>query len=505
MIQYLSGLGYAANINNVHIKKNNTPPIKLKQQLTHDTVSFTGMSAPSQYKSVFEYLAADILSKNKKLQVNGSMLSANSISDAVEKLFRLNKVYGPYTECNYEKIKWKNYIPQDVRIYSVDKINEARAHRLAEWQQFLEAPANVSKEKTQEIENFKDFAKGISTNKSLKFLIWNSVNSEIKNNNRHIPVPLNIKALAETVRGFESIEPKDRAVRCASPTFLEIYTHRLRDNLLMKRNLSDNQSVWVKIPSIKNDELENKASNIAALETLSCRNWCTRSSVDKAEDALTDGDFYIYLERSKNNLWEPLIGMTTHQGKIDQIQGIQNNNIIPTAEIENIKKFIESQSLKCQSGLTPEGPKALQQIYISEKLKDYSEELGKTLEKAIRDEDSFAVFKFLTKKVRKLSEEKLEIGTYKPSYLVNSNSGITIPYSVMGIDEDMLLRNVQKINGDLILDNKNPLYSSLITKFPPELEEVTGYVVCSEKQYNMFKDDFLRVVNNNEKRIKIRN
>lgn len=504
MIQYLSGLGHTTNVNNVYSKKNNFPAIKLKQPLNHDTVSFTGMSAPSQYKSVFDYLAADILNKNKKYQVDGSMLSANSIPVAMEKLFKLNKVYGPYTECNYEKIKWKNYIPMDVRTNSVEKINEARAHRLAQWQKFLEAPANVPKEQIQEIENYKDFAKELSLNKSLKFLIWNSVNSEIKSNNRHIPVPLNLKALVETVRGFESIEPKDRAVRCASPSFLEIYTHRLRDNLLMKRNLSDNQSVWVRIPSIKNDELENKASNIAALEILSCKNWCTRSSVDKAEDALADGDFYIYLERNKSNLWEPLIGMTSLQGKIDQIQGIQNNNIIPTAEIENIKKFIKSKSLKCQSGLTPEGPKALQQIYISEKLKDYSEDLGKTLEKAIRDEDDFAVFKFLTKKINRFPENKLEIGTYKPSFLVNPNSGITIPYSVMGIDEDMLLRNVQKINGDFILDNKNSLYSSLITKFPPELQEVTGYIVCSPKQYNMFKDDFLRVVNNDEKRIKIR-
>lgn len=503
MIQYLSALSLTPNINNnVHIRKN-TPVLKLNG-LTRDTVSFTGMSAPSQYKSVFEYLAADILSKNKKFQVDGSMLSANSISAAVEKLFKLNKVYGPYTECNYEKIKWKNYIPMDVRTYSVEKINEARAHRLAQWQQFLEAPANVPKENAQEIDDFKDFAKQLSFNKSLKFLIWNSVNSEIKVNNRHIPVPLDLKALVETVRGFEKIEPKDRAVRCASPSFLEIYTHRLRDNLLMSKNLSDGQSVWVRIPSIKNDELGNKSSNITALETLSCRNWCTRSSVDKAEDALTDGDFYIYLERNKSNLWEPLIGMTSLHGKIDQIQGIQNNNIVPTVEIENIKKYISSQGLKCQSGLTPEGPKALQQIYISEKLKEYSDELGKTLEKAIRDEDDYAIFKFLTKKTGKLDDGKLEIGTYKPSYLINAKSGITVPYSVMGIDEDMLLRNVEKINGDLVLDNKNALYSSLITKFPPELKEVTGYVVCSEKQYNMFKDDFLRVVNNDEKRIKIR-
>ena len=42
----------------------------------------------------------------------------------------------------------------------------------------------------------------------------------------------------------------------------------------------------------------NKEANIKKLEILSCKNWCTRSSVDKAEAALEDGDFYIYLVRN---------------------------------------------------------------------------------------------------------------------------------------------------------------------------------------------------------------
>lgn len=497
MLQNLSyfkqnNINYFTPQSSIKYKPFINPAIKLNQ-LEHDTVSFTGMSPASQYKSVFDYLAAGILHKTKK--VDGSMLSATNISSAIDKMFSLNKVFGPYTECLPEKIKWKSYIPQDVRTFAIDKINEARASRLKQWQNFLENP-----ETEQSAKEYPDLISAIHKNKSLKYVIWNAVNSEIKSSNRHIPVPFDAKALSKTILGFEKIEPYDRAVRCASPSFIEIYTHRLRDILLEKKGLSDNKSVWVKIPSLKNDPLHNE-ENISALETLSCRNWCTRSSVDKAEAALQDGDFYIYLSRDKNNQWKPLIGMTSCKGKIDQIQGIDNNNIIPVTELENVKEFIRKSGLKCNSAIIPEGPKALQQIYITEKLAQVNEITGKTLEKAIKDNDDFSMLHSLIKDVKILENEKYSIGTYKPSYVANVKSGITVPYQMMGIDEDILLQNVKIINGDLILSNKNKLFSSSITKFPPELETVTGKIVCTEKQFEMFKEDILRVTRNQTNKI----
>lgn len=499
MVQNINNFGYIPiispkiNTNNKFLKM---PDIS--HTLRQDTVCFTGMSQPSYYKTVFEYLSADILNKNKKYQIDGSLLSAANIKTGIDKLFKLNRVYGPYTESITDKIKWKNYIPQDIRQYSVDKINEARASRLHEWQTFLQAPEKFPK--TEETEKLTEY---FTKDPSVKFVIWHSVNSELKNSNRHIPVPFDAKALLETIRGFEKIEPKDRAVRCATPSFLEIYTHRLRDNLLLDKNLSDNSAVWVKIPSIKNDP-QHKEENIHTLEILSNKNWCTRSSVDKAEAALQDGDFYVYLEREKkNNLWQSLIGMTTEKGKIDQIQGGDNNNIIPINLLDKVKSFIKEKGLKCNSDIIPEGPKAFQEILISEKLSEYSLELGKNFEKAIKENDNFAIFKFLGKDVERLSftDDVLAIDSYKPSCLVNANSGISVPYSMMGIVEDNLLSNVKVINGNFTLTHKNPLFVSSIQQFPPKLETVTGKVICSQEQFDKFGKDILRVVNNNTGRI----
>lgn len=497
------------SINNIYfqtqnINKNST--IKDNQKPSYNKINppiyFTGKSLPSMYNTVFEYLASNILGSNKKFQVDGSLLSASKITEAINNLFKEHqeKVLGPFKKTIVEKIKWKSYIPEDVRVFSVDKINYAREVRLNNWKNFLQNPSGI-------LESGKpadpELVEKLNSDNSLKLVIWNAITSEIKENNRHIPVPFNEKALLETINRFERFDPKDRAVSCAKPSFLEIYTHRLRDNLLMDLDLSNNQEVWVKVPSIKH-EPDNKTKNIEMLEILSCRNWCTRSSVDKAEEALKDGDFYIYLKRNSSHLWEPLVGMTSCEGKIDQIQGVDNNNIVPLNLVGEIKSFIKERHLRCHSGIIDEGPKAYQAILISEKLNELDEVLNKTFIKAIKENDDFAMFKFLGLDVKQLENNKLEIPTYKPSYNMDKNSGISIPYEMFGLNENDLLRNVKVINGNLVLHNKNSLFNSRISQFPPNLEKVTGRVVCSSKQYEKFGEDIRRVVNNQMNKIIIR-
>lgn len=497
MFSSLPNIGFNPYIYNSKPVNMHKSPVIFNSGLNKDTVSFTGKSAPSMYKSVFEYLSAEVLGNNKKYHVDGSKLSANNISDAVKTLIMEDRVFLPFKLCVSEKIKWKSYIPQDIRVFSVGKINEARTERMEEWRRFLKYLGNSPKS----IERYNPrLVQEIEADDSLRLVIWNAVSSELKETNRHIPVPFNEKALLETIKGFQNIQPKDRAVRCASPTFIEMYTHRLRDNLLMDLKLSDNDSVWVKVPSIAHDSV-NKEKNIRMLETLSCRNWCTRSSVDKAEAALEDGDFYIYLQRDKSNLWEPLVGMTTCRGKIDQIQGIENNNIVPLNLVDEIKTFIKEKNLKCHSAICDEGPKAAQAIMISEKLNEVNPSLKKSFYKAIKDKDELSMFRYLDVEAKPLEDGLLEIGTYRPSYTLSKKSGITVPYSMFGLNEDNLLKSVRVINGNLVLYNKNSLFNSRITQFPPNLETVTGKIHCTQQQYEKFGADIERVVGNNKSRV----
>ncbi|MBD5403273.1 hypothetical protein HDR58_10835 [bacterium] len=494
-----------SNINlynkNTIVKNNNKVNyIPSRHTPVADSVNFTGKSLASKYSTVFEYLAAELFGGNKKYGVDGSLLSSKNIGIAVKQVFDENKAFPDFKRVLVEKIKWKSYIPKDVRTFSIDKINQARAVRLSEWKEFLTEPEKAPLMVTR---NPKLVAK-VKKDKALRVVIWDAITSEIKDNNRHIPVPFNETALFETITDYEKIEPKARAVRCSKPSFLEIYTHRLRDNLLMEMDLSEKESVWVKVPSIKHAPFDRE-KNVSMLETLSCRNWCTRSSVDKAQAALEDGDFYIFLHRSKSHkLWEPLIGMTTLRGKIDQIQGVENNNIVPLNLLGEIKSFLNSRNLKCHSGVIDEGPKAHQAILISEKLSEVNNVTKKNFLKAIKENDDLGMFKFLGVDTKQLESGLLEIGTYKPVYNFSAEQGISVPYSMFGLNEDVLLRNVEVINGNLVLQNKNSLFNSLITEFPPNLRTVTGKVICSESQYERFGDDINRVVNNNMNRVIIR-
>ena len=314
-------------------------------------------------------------------------------------------------------------------------------------------------------------------------------------------MPFNEDALLQTINRYEDIEPIDRNVTCAKPSFIEYYTHRLRDNLLMKMGLSNNDEVWVKIPSIKHD-YKNRATNIENLEILSNKNWCTRSSDDKAADALADGDFYIYLKRTKPfNMWDPMVGMTSLKGKIDQIQGKENDNIVPLNLVGKIKEFIESSNLKFQSGVLDEGPKAAQAIMISEKLNEKDILTGKTLYNAIKDNDSKSIFGIFGVDYSQLNNGNLKIKSYKPSYNLDSSHGYIAPYSMFGINEDELLNPVQIIDGNFVLSAKNRLFNSSITKFPPNLKSVTGKVICNQEQFAKYHADIMRVVGGQKSRV----
>lgn len=479
-------ISYKNNIN--VITSNNTVQVA-PCALKYDTVSFTGMSKPSQYDNVFEFLAAKILF-NKKNVVEEEKLSANNIKSGVEEAFKFNSVYGEFVKSIHSKIKWRPYVPQDVRTFSIDKINEARAERLSKWKEVLETPNTI-----EELDKFESLKNKLKNNKSLRIVVWDAINSELKDNNRHIPVPFNAEALAQTVEDFEAITPLSRKTRCKDISFIDMYTHRLRDNILTSRGLADDDKVWVRIPSFKKDP-KNFIKNVADVEVLSYKNWCTRSSVDKAEDVLRDGDFYIYLERGKNNFWQPLVGMASYENKINQIQGVENNNLIPGKHLGNIKKYIEEQGLKCQTGIFDEGPKAFQQIAIADKLMETRPELEKSFSKAIKDNDSSTMFKYLNKTVNENENGLLEINDYKPLYVLDTKKGITAPYNMMCVDEDVLLSNVEKINGDMILNNKNKLLESTISTFPPKLKEVKGRICCTSKQFEQFGEDMKKVVAN---------
>ena len=165
-------------------------------------------------------------------------------------------------------------------------------------------------------------------------------------------------------------------------------------------------------------------------------------------------------------------------------------------QLPKVKEFLKSKKLKCQSGIVDEGPRANQQILISEKLSEQRPNLEKSFEKALKTDDIPMVFEYLDKPMKVLDNGTYEIKGYKPTYLADKNKGITLPLNMMGVNEDKLLENVSVVRGDLILDNKDVLLNSHITKIPEKLEKVTGKISCNRAQYEQFGDRLQQVAQN---------
>lgn len=88
MISSINNISLASNVYN---KRTSNPlsVLSFNKGLAADTVCFTGKSPASTYKTVFEYLAAEILSSNKRYHVGG------------ERIVQLFNLYLMKTECFY--------------------------------------------------------------------------------------------------------------------------------------------------------------------------------------------------------------------------------------------------------------------------------------------------------------------------------------------------------------------------------------------------------------------
>ena len=267
------------------------------------------------------------------------------------------------------KVKLPSYIPKSIKRNEVELVNKARKEREKDWKTYIN--------------------ENISAKDSRK--IWQVLSYGIKSDNRIIPAPVDTKAIMETLPQVEKLPEKKcsdvynsnlikSAINgiinndCFNKTVLYTKDGEILNKKDKKSVLTQN-ALWIKIPSEKKDPIYyNK--NVYNVERLSNPNWCTRSKDDKAQEALQDGDLYVYVEK-KNGLWSSNVAMTTYRGKIRQIQGQANNNMIPMQYAPTIKNFLLKtnyiastpdggiKNLKCDTGYTSDGPAAFTQLLIS--------------------------------------------------------------------------------------------------------------------------------------------
>ena len=456
-------------------------------QLTCDTVSFKGIS-PHQYKSSFDFMAS-----NAKEFTSGKLSNEKSpskIQDATKKYLESNDSYKKPVLASKDNNTFCPVYTEELKDEIISTINETRKETFEVWNNYIENGKTDDNSLSQEEKILFD---KIQQNPTLKFVIWNALSSNIGVDNRHIPLPLDTKTLADTINFFEKkdIELQNekskintfRTSQARNPkSFNDVYASKLIENTLYsiignKNNTGfaifdengkkiDNPTestikdapngLWVQIPKATSTYAPYAVS---VVENLSHENWCTRSRSDKASAAIQDGNFYIYLERD-NRQYKPALGITSERtGKLAKIQGVKNDNTIDQKYFDTIQSFLlnnnhikeNGQNINCCSGKDDEGPDLYGSYLIMKEKQDYPE-FAKAIEK--KDYKTFlshindiAARTNPKAKAEITADENgmLTIKNYNSTLSFNGN--IAVSLSDFGIDEIDLLKHIKVATG----------------------------------------------------------
>lgn len=252
--------------------------------------------------------------------------------------------------------------------------------------------------------------------------ILSDITKDLKSNNDKLPPVLN----TDTVSEIESTVKGDKKHPVG---FSRLYNKNLTaiySQLQQEDATSDNgEGFWIKIPSQEHDS-EHFEENVEKLKALSHPNWCTKSA--NAEPYLEEGDFHIYMVDGK-----PKVGIRFKNEQIEEIQGAKNNSEVPALYAEEVSEYTK---INGYTGCEKDIEKGLESKEIFLKTKE-------ELKEAIENNDVEAIFNHPS---FDFGAKKLENGRYELEEYHSPKGNFS--FSDLGINENELFKNVEKINGD---------------------------------------------------------
>lgn len=292
-------------------------------------------------------------------------------------------------------------------------------------------------------------------NSATRLFIFNDIIANLKCDNAKLPPDLNENILEYTVFEIEN-DLLDNPKK--SFNFLKNYQRNLESSYIKDsfNNVDDNNGHWLIIPSKENDP-QNYTKNLKKLKALSYKTWCTKSSY--TAQYLNQGDFHIYIENNKTKL-----GLSFKNGKVNDLEGILNNDKIPLKYFDICKNYIKDNNLQVSDAIR-------KKLEKTEQIKKDVEIIKENIAEYIENEDYESIFNYLGYNAIKREDNKLIISHYsKP----NENYS----FEDLDIDEKKLFKDVVEITGHADFEH------SQIVKFE-NLEKIGGcaYFDNSEIKY----------------------
>ncbi len=268
-------------------------------------------------------------------------------------------------------------------------------------------------------ENLKKFY--LEKNPVLSLKIFESLTTPLTKENHEQPPIFNLRTLRHTL-GYM----KEKNFENFHSSFRKIYQSTLRHYVISGNcQAGELDTTWVKIPSKKSDS-ENFKTNLEKLKILSSRRWCTKAT--HARVYLETDDCYIYYDKGK-----PKIIINAEGNQLKNLQCGSNNSFISFKYADIIEEFLQSQGLTADRNNLMLLKKAK---LTGEKVKNLKEELAI----AIAENNQEQIFNTFGISIKKTGD-----GTYSISHYVQPDDCFT--YKDIGIDENLLLKNISEIEG----------------------------------------------------------
>lgn len=360
------------------------------------------------------------------------------------------------TQNNYdlfEKAVIEKYDDKTERIKSRKDLNDWIEHSI-EVMPFRLYDEDSTEEIKPQKKKYDEWYKYISKDKNnyspaLKFLILDSITTTLENNRNAISPIFNEIVVKETVSDYAQMLQDNKKCKL---DFDKLYVKKLLAYYLTGDSNSEVGTQWIVVPSKKNDS-NNFEKNIELLKTLAYDD--CGSIANYAMLNLQDGDVHYYIENGY-----PKIGIRFVGKEISEIRG-ENNKTNPHTSvhfdyIDIVNNYIQSHNYNVARS-------EKEQLSESLNLKIETDKIKSDLKEAIKNKDSESIFNYFGINTKYDTDGKFIISEYKqPSKKYT--------FKEIGIDENELLKNVVKIEG-------NADFTNSVANIFPNLEIIEGDVV----------------------------
>lgn len=260
---------------------------------------------------------------------------------------------------------------------------------------------------------------------SLALLVWDSITAPLSRTNHEQPPIYNSAVLYRTIEYL--VNEENLKNHNFAKTFKKVYENTLRHFAITgDTSVGKLDTTWIKIPSKISDK-ENFSKNLTKLKILSNHGWCTKAT--HAQAYLEEYDYYIYLQNGS-----PKLFVKTAGNDIKKIQCGVDSNIISYKYASEIRDFIDKEHL--HAGRNEE--KLLEEALSR---KEKFQKLISELSESIKTNNQKEIFNKTGISVQQKKDGTLRISHYK-------QPDIGFTFKELGIDENLLLKNVSEIEGN---------------------------------------------------------